>query len=225
MAFWFFSMGGGLMTLVYGIVKREPVIILGQALATIIYVRNIMLIVKNRASGSQTLIVSRYRPAAGAHSDATSLSALWCAGSSRGIEHRMPRAGAMDQKASRLSGAHARQTGCGFADRGPSVDDRVMKLFEHEAKGGQIALRRSLRLRSNRAVSRRMSSASHCNASSSSIGIDFSHQCDRGQQLFAMQRIQLSFVALYIVAQPGAGRPEHGKKQTPRPRCSRCICP
>jgi len=55
MAFWFFSMGGGLMTLVYGLVKREPVIILGQALATIIYVRNIMLILKNRASGSQTL--------------------------------------------------------------------------------------------------------------------------------------------------------------------------
>ena len=26
MAFWFFSMGGGLMTLVYGIAKREPVI-------------------------------------------------------------------------------------------------------------------------------------------------------------------------------------------------------
>jgi lipid-A-disaccharide synthase-like uncharacterized protein len=55
MAFWLFSMGGGLMTLVYGIVKREPVIILGQALATIIYVRNIMLILKDRASGSQTL--------------------------------------------------------------------------------------------------------------------------------------------------------------------------
>jgi len=31
------------------------VIILGQALPTIIYVRNIMLILKNRASGSQTL--------------------------------------------------------------------------------------------------------------------------------------------------------------------------
>jgi len=55
MAFWFFSMGGGLMTLVYGIVKREPVIILGQAMATVIYVRNIMLIVKNRAGGSKTL--------------------------------------------------------------------------------------------------------------------------------------------------------------------------
>ena len=55
MAFWFFSMGGGLMTLVYGVAKREPVIILGQAMATIIYVRNIMLIVKSRRSGSQAL--------------------------------------------------------------------------------------------------------------------------------------------------------------------------
>jgi lipid-A-disaccharide synthase-like uncharacterized protein len=55
MAFWFFSMGGGLMTLVYGIVKREPVIIVGQALATIIYVRNIMLIVKNRGKASETV--------------------------------------------------------------------------------------------------------------------------------------------------------------------------
>jgi lipid-A-disaccharide synthase-like uncharacterized protein len=55
MAFWFFSMGGGLMTLVYGVVKREPVIILGQAMATVIYIRNIMLIMKNRARGSQAL--------------------------------------------------------------------------------------------------------------------------------------------------------------------------
>jgi len=55
MAFWFCSMGGGLMTLVYGVVKREPVIILGQSLATVIYIRNIMLIWKNRGSASKTL--------------------------------------------------------------------------------------------------------------------------------------------------------------------------
>ncbi|MBI3700493.1 MAG: lipid-A-disaccharide synthase N-terminal domain-containing protein [Afipia sp.] len=55
MAFWFFSMAGGLMTLVYGIAKREPVIIVGQSLATIIYIRNIMLIVKNRGSGSKSV--------------------------------------------------------------------------------------------------------------------------------------------------------------------------
>ena len=36
MATWFSPMGGGLMTLVYGIVKREPVIIVGRGLATII---------------------------------------------------------------------------------------------------------------------------------------------------------------------------------------------
>src|SRR5512140_2685900 len=54
-AFWFCSMGGGLMTLVYGVVKREPVIILGQALATVIYIRNIMLIFKNRGRTSKTL--------------------------------------------------------------------------------------------------------------------------------------------------------------------------
>src|SRR3954465_15712650 len=47
-AFWFFSMGAGVMTLIYGIVKREPVIILGQGLSTIIYIRNIMLIMKER---------------------------------------------------------------------------------------------------------------------------------------------------------------------------------
>ena len=54
MAFWFCSRGGGLMTLVYGVVKREPVIILGQVLATGIYIRNIMLIIKNRGRAAKT---------------------------------------------------------------------------------------------------------------------------------------------------------------------------
>jgi lipid-A-disaccharide synthase-like uncharacterized protein len=43
-AFWIFSMGGGQMKLVYGIVKREPVIFFGQGVATLIYIRNIVLI-------------------------------------------------------------------------------------------------------------------------------------------------------------------------------------
>ena len=55
MAFWFFSVAGGTMTLIYGLVKREPVIIFGQLLSNVIYVRNIMLIWKNRGKGSQTL--------------------------------------------------------------------------------------------------------------------------------------------------------------------------
>jgi len=47
-AFWILSVAGGLMTLLYGLVKREPVIIVGQGLATFIYLRNIMLIFKDR---------------------------------------------------------------------------------------------------------------------------------------------------------------------------------
>jgi lipid-A-disaccharide synthase-like uncharacterized protein len=48
MAFWFLSMAGGTMTLLYGIVRREPIIIMGQALAVGIYVRNVVLILKER---------------------------------------------------------------------------------------------------------------------------------------------------------------------------------
>ncbi|MGL4494755.1 MAG: lipid-A-disaccharide synthase N-terminal domain-containing protein [Beijerinckiaceae bacterium] len=48
MAFWFFSMAGGVMTLIYGLVKREPIIIMGQALAVFIYIRNVALILRKR---------------------------------------------------------------------------------------------------------------------------------------------------------------------------------
>jgi lipid-A-disaccharide synthase-like uncharacterized protein len=51
-AFWFLSMGGGVMLLIYGLVRREPIIIMGQALAVFIYLRNLMLIFRNRADRS-----------------------------------------------------------------------------------------------------------------------------------------------------------------------------
>ena len=57
LAFWFFSMAGGLMTLVYGLVRREPVIIFGQTLAIVIYLRNLMLIFRERQSGSSSRAV------------------------------------------------------------------------------------------------------------------------------------------------------------------------
>jgi len=47
-AFWFFSIAGGLITLVYGIAKKEPIIILGQSLSMFIYARNLMLIGRER---------------------------------------------------------------------------------------------------------------------------------------------------------------------------------
>lgn len=48
LSFWFLSILGGLMTLVYGFVRKEPVIIIGQALSTIIYARNLVLIFRER---------------------------------------------------------------------------------------------------------------------------------------------------------------------------------
>ena len=48
LSFWFLSIAGGLMTLVYGFVRREPVIIFGQGLSTLIYLRNVVLILRER---------------------------------------------------------------------------------------------------------------------------------------------------------------------------------
>ncbi len=42
--FWWFSLGGGLLLLAYGIYRGEIIIILGQCTGVIIYVRNLMLI-------------------------------------------------------------------------------------------------------------------------------------------------------------------------------------
>jgi lipid-A-disaccharide synthase-like uncharacterized protein len=48
LGFWFFSVAGGALTMIYGIAKREPVIIFGQFLAMLIYLRNLVLIFKPR---------------------------------------------------------------------------------------------------------------------------------------------------------------------------------
>ena len=47
-AFWFFSIGGGVILLVYAIYRMDPVFIAGQAAGLIIYGRNIILILRER---------------------------------------------------------------------------------------------------------------------------------------------------------------------------------
>ena len=47
-AFWFFSLGGGALLLVYAIQRQDPVFIAGQALGLFIYVRNLWLIANER---------------------------------------------------------------------------------------------------------------------------------------------------------------------------------
>lgn len=43
-SFWYLSLFGGLMVLLYGLHRRDPVIILGQLPGTFVYLRNLMLI-------------------------------------------------------------------------------------------------------------------------------------------------------------------------------------
>jgi lipid-A-disaccharide synthase-like uncharacterized protein len=47
-AFWFFSLGGGALLLVYAIQREDPVFILGQGLGLFIYIRNLWLIANER---------------------------------------------------------------------------------------------------------------------------------------------------------------------------------
>lgn len=48
LAFWFFSVGGGLILLAYALYRRDPVFILGQSAGLLIYLRNLWLIYAER---------------------------------------------------------------------------------------------------------------------------------------------------------------------------------
>ncbi|SFK06097.1 lipid-A-disaccharide synthase N-terminal domain-containing protein [Celeribacter neptunius] len=47
-AFWYFSLAGGLMLFAYAVYRKDPVFVLGQSLGVIIYFRNLWLIYANR---------------------------------------------------------------------------------------------------------------------------------------------------------------------------------
>lgn len=48
LAFWFLSLGGGLILFSYAVYRQDPVFILGQSLGLFIYVRNLWLIYGER---------------------------------------------------------------------------------------------------------------------------------------------------------------------------------
>jgi lipid-A-disaccharide synthase-like uncharacterized protein len=51
LAFWFVSLAGGLILTTYAIYRLDPVFIVGQGSGIIVYVRNLMLIHKERKAG------------------------------------------------------------------------------------------------------------------------------------------------------------------------------
>ena len=47
-AFWYLSLLGGLLLLIYAVLRHDPVFIVGQAAGLIVYIRNLILIYKQR---------------------------------------------------------------------------------------------------------------------------------------------------------------------------------
>ena len=50
LAFWYLSIGGGIVLLVYALHVRDPVFIAGQGLGVLIYARNLALLRNDRAA-------------------------------------------------------------------------------------------------------------------------------------------------------------------------------
>ena len=52
LAFWWFSIGGGLLLLVYALYRRDPVFILGQGFGVFVYLRNLQFVLRERRQGA-----------------------------------------------------------------------------------------------------------------------------------------------------------------------------
>lgn len=50
-AFWYFSIGGGFVLLMYALWRKDPVIICGQGLGLFIYARNLYFILRPKTEG------------------------------------------------------------------------------------------------------------------------------------------------------------------------------
>ena len=52
MAFWVFSIGGGLMLLGYAMYRKDPVFIVGQAFGVFVYLRNLQFVLRGDRQGA-----------------------------------------------------------------------------------------------------------------------------------------------------------------------------
>jgi lipid-A-disaccharide synthase-like uncharacterized protein len=52
LAFWLFSIGGGLLLLVYALYRRDPVFIAGQAFGVLVYLRNLHFVLRERKTAA-----------------------------------------------------------------------------------------------------------------------------------------------------------------------------
>jgi lipid-A-disaccharide synthase-like uncharacterized protein len=55
LAFWLFSIGGGLLLLVYALYRKDPVFIAGQAFGVFVYLRNLYFVLHERKAAASAL--------------------------------------------------------------------------------------------------------------------------------------------------------------------------
>ena len=56
-SFWYLSICGGVILLIYAVYKNDPVFMLGQATGLIVYARNLMLITKKKNMNQEKMPV------------------------------------------------------------------------------------------------------------------------------------------------------------------------
>ncbi|MEI7805876.1 MAG: lipid-A-disaccharide synthase N-terminal domain-containing protein [Hyphomicrobiales bacterium] len=61
LAFWFFSIAGGLLLLVYALYRKDPVFIIGQAFGVFVYLRNLQFIMRTAPAPARRRAVRRRR--------------------------------------------------------------------------------------------------------------------------------------------------------------------
>jgi lipid-A-disaccharide synthase-like uncharacterized protein len=52
LAFWLFSIGGGLLLLIYALYRKDPVFIAGQAFGVFVYLRNLYFVLHERKAAA-----------------------------------------------------------------------------------------------------------------------------------------------------------------------------
>ena len=50
LAFWYFSIAGGLLLLIYALYRKDPVFIAGQAFGVFVYLRNLYFVLRDRGA-------------------------------------------------------------------------------------------------------------------------------------------------------------------------------
>jgi len=57
LSFWYLSIAGGIVLLIYALYKQDPVFAIGQATGLIVYARNLMLITKKKNMNQEKMPV------------------------------------------------------------------------------------------------------------------------------------------------------------------------